>query len=81
MRFCTNCGAQLEDTAKFCTECGQRIEQTAAPVTAAPVVESDVTAPVIEPAVQQRAKVPAAADIHVYGQPVKNWSATPACWP
>ena len=77
MKFCTNCGAQLEDTAKFCTECGQRIQQAAAPVTAAPVVESAVTAPVIEPVVQQKPAAAAAADVHVYGQPVTHSFSEP----
>lgn len=33
MRFCTGCGAQLEDGAKFCLVCGQKVEpaQTQAP--------------------------------------------------
>ena len=26
MRFCTGCGAQLEDGAKFCSVCGQKVE-------------------------------------------------------
>ena len=77
MKFCTNCGAQLADGTKFCTECGQRIEQAAAPVTAAPVVESAVTAPVIEPVVQQKPAVAAAVDIHVYGQPVTHSFSEP----
>ena len=72
MKFCTNCGAQLDDAAKFCTECGQRIQQPAAPVTAAPVVESAVTAPVIEPVVQQKPAVAASAQVHVYGEPVNH---------
>lgn len=77
MKFCTNCGAQLADGTKFCTECGQRIEQAAAHVTAAPVVESAVTAPVIEPVVQQKPAVAAAVDIHVYGQPVTHSFSEP----
>lgn len=33
MRFCTGCGAQLEDGVKFCSVCGQKVEpaQTQAP--------------------------------------------------
>ncbi len=33
MRFCTGCGAQLEDGAKFCSVCSQKVEpaQTQAP--------------------------------------------------
>ena len=78
MKFCTNCGAQLADGTKFCTECGQRIEQAAAPVTAAPVAESAVIAPIIEPVVQQKPAVAAAADVHVYGQPVNHSFSEPA---
>ena len=26
MRFCTNCGAQIQDGVKFCTECGQKVD-------------------------------------------------------
>jgi len=26
MKFCTNCGAKLEDNVKFCTECGTKVE-------------------------------------------------------
>lgn len=29
MKFCTNCGAKLEEGAKFCTSCGQPVEQVA----------------------------------------------------
>ena len=29
MKFCTNCGAQLEDDAKFCTSCGSSVEAAA----------------------------------------------------
>ena len=33
MRFCTGCGAQLEDGTEFCSVCGQKVEpaQTQAP--------------------------------------------------
>ena len=44
MKFCSNCGAQLDDGTKFCTECGQKLGQTpAAPesaLAAEPVVVS-----------------------------------------
>lgn len=26
MKYCSNCGSQVEDSAKFCTECGQKLE-------------------------------------------------------
>lgn len=29
--FCTNCGAQVQDTAKFCTSCGSAIQRAPAP--------------------------------------------------
>ena len=29
MKFCTNCGAQLNDTAQFCTNCGAKLAKTA----------------------------------------------------
>lgn len=28
MKFCTNCGTQLDDSAAFCTNCGQKFEGT-----------------------------------------------------
>ncbi len=43
MKFCTNCGAKLEDMSVFCPNCGNRV---AAP---APVAEP-APAPVVEPA-------------------------------
>jgi|GEM_PF-5482240 len=32
-KFCTHCGAALEEGARFCVECGQRIEEEEAPAT------------------------------------------------
>ena len=29
MKYCTNCGAQLQDDAKFCTNCGTPQEEAA----------------------------------------------------
>ena len=53
MKFCTNCGTQLDDGAKFCTECGQKVEQVPLPVTervvAVPVAEPEAVAPAVEP--------------------------------
>ena len=53
MKFCTNCGTQLDDGAKFCTECGQKVEQVPLPVTervvAVPVAEPEAVMPAVEP--------------------------------
>ena len=57
MKFCSNCGAQLQDNARFCGECGQKQDVT--PVQATPVYEAPVQqdpvceAPVYEVPVQQ----------------------------
>lgn len=60
MKFCTNCGAQLEEGSKFCTECGQRIRLPEQPVAVAEVP----------------ATATPEATVHVYGQPVShNFSA------
>lgn len=48
MKFCTNCGKQLEDYAVFCSECGlkQEAKQAAPQATAEPNIESQApTAP------------------------------------
>ena len=34
-RYCTNCGAQLDDGASFCTQCGAKVEQQTSPPPAA----------------------------------------------
>lgn len=31
MRYCTGCGAQLDESAKFCPVCGQKVETQAPP--------------------------------------------------
>ncbi len=36
MKFCRNCGAQLDDAAMFCNNCGAAVEAQAAPQQAAP---------------------------------------------
>ena len=58
MKFCTNCGAKLDEATKFCMECGERV-----PVTAT-VPEREPPAPAPQPA--------AAADVHIYGAPVQT---------
>ena len=47
MKFCTHCGAQLEDEAKFCTSCGNAVESAAPSVEPAPA--PTYTAPAPEP--------------------------------
>lgn len=39
MKFCDNCGTQLEDSALFCEECGTKFEQIGA--TAVPVQNNE----------------------------------------
>ena len=31
MKFCANCGAELEDSARFCGKCGHKVEEESAP--------------------------------------------------
>ena len=92
MKFCTNCGTQLDDGAKFCTECGQKVEQVPLPVTesvveavavvpavepveAEPLNEPVAAVPTTEPVIQQ---MPAATELHVYGEPVAHSFSAPA---
>ena len=39
MRFCDECGAQLEDNAVFCDECGAKVES--ATVVAADIIDDN----------------------------------------
>ena len=57
-KFCTNCGAQLDDSALFCTTCGSRQEAAAPVAPAAPAYEAPA-APVYE-----------TPDVPVYEAPV-----------
>ena len=61
-KFCTNCGATLDDDKKFCTECGASVNESpagaAAPPQAAPVYAQAATATMPPP---QPAYQPAAA--------------------
>ena len=47
MKFCENCGTQLDDNAVFCEECGakQEVVQQAQPEVATSEVEATVQAP------------------------------------
>ncbi len=81
MRFCTNCGAQLEDTAKFCTECGQRIEK-AAPAAQVPVSVTSAEVHVYGQPVNHSFSEPAISEteqgvVHTYGAPVSHNFAPP----
>ena len=55
MKFCTNCGAQLDDGTKFCTECGQKLGQTPAAPESALAAEPVVVSVPSEPAAEQGA--------------------------
>ena len=60
MKFCTNCGAKLEEGVKFCPECGKKIEEVKAPevieetiektVEEAPAEIKETAAPIVETA-------------------------------
>jgi len=57
-RFCTSCGAEVEDGLRFCTECGAQMEEKTSAPTDAPVQEYDL--PVVpmrqpQPAPRQQA--------------------------
>ena len=52
MRFCTNCGAQIQDGVKFCTECGQKVD-------ASPQSPREETVQSYPPPVPQSDKAPA----------------------
>ncbi len=51
-KFCTNCGAKLEDNVAFCTSCGAKLE--AAPAQPAKTVQQTQPAQPAQPAPQQR---------------------------
>ena len=56
MKFCSNCGAQLEDSAVFCSECGSRAAASdAAPAPAAQTAQARYQTP---PEYQQQAQQP-----------------------
>ena len=63
MRYCPNCGTEVDDTAVFCPTCGQAIDQAAE--TAMPVAPAWP-----EPAAPPRPHEPAAA-------PAQSWESTP----
>lgn len=49
MRFCTECGMRLDDSAEFCTECGTVVESNKETVMVEPVVESENESEAAEP--------------------------------
>ncbi|MBE5760865.1 MAG: zinc-ribbon domain-containing protein [Clostridiales bacterium] len=78
MKFCQNCGAQIDDNAKFCTECGTKVEtvQVSPAQPAAPVYEAPAqpAAPVYEAPAQPAAPVyeaPAQPAAPVYEAPAQ----------
>ena len=62
MKYCPNCGGQMEDTATFCLNCGANAAAPQAPQ--APVDPVAPQAPYGQPAYYAAAQVP-------YGQPAK----------
>jgi uncharacterized membrane protein len=42
-RFCTQCGAQVDETAKFCRKCGARLTPTEPSAYSAPTIENRAT--------------------------------------
>ena len=81
MKFCTNCGAQLDDGTKFCTECGQRIEQ-AEPAAQAPKSEVPAAVHVYGQPVNHSFSEPVVPEaeqgvVHTYGAPVSHSFAPP----
>ena len=59
MRFCPNCGAQLDDSVKFCTSCGEKLApMQAAPQQSAPQQAAPQQAAPQESATQQAAPQP-----------------------
>jgi len=81
MKFCTNCGAQLDDAAKFCTECGQKVEQ-AEPAAQAPESEAPAAVHVYGQPVNHSFSEPVIPEteqgvVHTYGAPVSHSFAPP----
>ena len=76
MRFCEECGAQLEDGVKFCEECGAEVEELV--IDEVPVEKTDIEETVeaenmVQPAVQKEKTVPKAESKPVKsGKPMKK---------
>lgn len=76
MRFCEECGAQLEDGVKFCEECGAEVEELV--IDEVPVEKTDIEETVeaenmVQPAVQKEKPVPKAESKPVKsGKPMKK---------
>lgn len=56
MKFCINCGTQLDDDAKFCYSCGTATNPTAAQPVVAPAAEQAATQPAAQPAPKKKGK-------------------------
>ncbi|MBQ7569263.1 zinc-ribbon domain-containing protein [bacterium] len=63
--FCSNCGAQLQETSKFCRDCGTRTEIRATPVSSAPSIAD-----------QQTPVPPAPQATHHTSQPARKLGST-----
>lgn len=76
MRFCEECGAQLEDGVKFCEECGAEVEELV--IDEVPVEKTDIEETVeaenmVQPAVQKEKAVPKAeSKPEKSGKPMKK---------
>jgi len=80
-KFCTNCGATLEDDKKFCTECGATVNE-APPGEGAPGAAAPQPAPAPAPqAAPQPASAPAPQAVPVYVQAPAAVMPAPAAQP
>ena len=68
MKFCPNCGAQLQDGMKFCAGCGQKVAAAPAP--------KPTPAPAPKP-VPKAAPAAPVANGNVYGEPARNPFSAP----
>ena len=73
-KFCSSCGAQLQETSKFCRECGTRVDPPAAPVSSSALP----SAPVAPASASQSAHSPAARPVPADSAPVSEPAPNPA---
>ena len=71
MRFCPNCGAQMDDAAKFCTQCGGKMPEVMPVAPAAPVQQAPA-APVYEAPAAPVQQAPAAPVYEAPAAPVQH---------
>ena len=76
MRFCPNCGAQMDDAAKFCTQCGGKMPEVMPVAPAAPVQQAPA-APVYEAPAAPVYEAPAAPVQQAPAAPVYEAPAAP----